>query len=363
MTCRSAFGIATRFCSTTAHRPATRMPFLLCFSRPHRITGVGSIASTASNEPLGATISGIDWAALTRMPTKSEVYRRETYFREGLRDTERVLGADAADVLHRHALLLVKPDGIAAGKVGAVLDYLAEHGFAVQAVQLPVFDGRLWREMWRYQLTSATIDRLTLNDLIYVGTGLMLVLRDRRPGPLPATMRLASVKGSADLSKQKPGTLRDLLGQHNRNFSYIHVADEPADLVRELGLLLDPAQRMATLGRLAAEGPSPADTARLDDVLAAERTAPAHRTFSTDEATHSVLDALKRSERGDHAIRLIERMSLGEPVAWIDVAEAVGESGASVHHWDLAALGASLIACDEPGEPKLIANPDPDSWA
>jgi nucleoside diphosphate kinase len=312
---------------------------------------------------MGADINSVDWADLTRMPTKSRIYRRETYFREGLRDTERVLGDRAGEVLRRHALLMVKPDGIAAGKVGAVLDYLSDQGFAVQGVRLPVLHGQLWREMWRYQLTSATIDRLGLNDLIYVGAGLMLLLRDQRPGPLPATMRLASLKGSADLSKQKPGTLRDLLGQRNRNFSYIHVADEPADLVRELGLLLDPAQRLAALAGLAAEGPGPDDAARLDEVLTAERAAVAHRSFATDAATDAVLDALKRSEHGDRAIRLLERMRLGEPVAWIEVAEAVHESGAAVDRWDLATVGASLITCDEPGETKLIANPEPDSWA
>jgi nucleoside diphosphate kinase len=297
------------------------------------------------------------------MRTKRTIYRRETYFREGLRDSGRVLGDRAAAVLHRHALLMVKPDGIAAGKVEPVLDYLTGQGFAVQGVRLPVFGGQLWREMWRYQLTSATIDRLALNDLIYVGACLVLLLRDRRPGPLPATMRLASLKGSADLTKQKPGTLRDLLGQHNRNFSYIHVADEPADLVRELGLLLDPAQRRAALTSLTADGPSQADTARLDEVLAAERAATAHRTFAADAATDAVLDALKRSERGERAVRLLERMRLGEPVGWIEVAEAVHESGAVVDRWDLATVGASLIVCDEPGEAKLIGSPDPDSWA
>lgn len=311
---------------------------------------------------MGANINGVDRADLTRMPTKRKIYRRETYFREGLRDAERVLGDRTAEVLRRHALLMVKPDGIAAGKVAAVLDHLAGQGFAVQGARLPVFHGQLWREMWRYQLTSATIDRLALNDLIYVGAGLMLLLRDERPGPLPATMRLASLKGSADLSKQKRGTLRDLLGQHNRNFSYIHVADEPADLVRELGLLLDPAQRIAALTGLAADGPDPADLTRLDHVLTAERAATEHRTFAADAAADAVLDALKRSERGDRAIRLLERMRLGEPVAWIEAAEAVHDSGADVDRWDLATFGASLIVCDEPGETKLIGNPEPGSW-
>ncbi|MFI9387094.1 hypothetical protein [Kutzneria sp. NPDC052558] len=71
---------------------------------------------------------------------------------------------------------------------------------------------------------------------------------------------------------------------------------------------------------------------------------------------------------GDRVGEVLRRHALlmvkpDEPVAWIEVAEAVRESGATVDHWDLATVGASLIVCDEPGETKLIANPDPDSWA
>ncbi|WP_370938515.1 nucleoside-diphosphate kinase [Amycolatopsis sp. cg13] len=308
---------------------------------------------------MGAKIDDMDWAALTRMPAKRTAYRRETYFREGARDVARFLGDQAPEVLRRHALLMVKPDGIAAGKVRPVLDWLSEQGFAVQAVQRPAFTGLLWREMWRYQLTSATVDRLALNDLVYVGFGLLLLVRDERPGPMPATARLASLKGSADLAQQKPGTLRALLRQHNRNFSYVHVADEPADLVRELGLLLGPAQRREALTGLASGEPT--GLPLLEEALAVEATA-VPRAFDADAAADAVTDALKRSERGGQALQLLEHLRFGESVPWVEVAEAVAASGAEVDRWDLAAVGASLIECDEPGETKLIANPPPVLW-
>ncbi|WP_116206264.1 hypothetical protein [Amycolatopsis circi] len=60
---------------------------------------------------------------------------------------------------------------------------------------------------------------------------------------------------------------------------------------------------------------------------------------------------------------MLKRLRFGDSVAWVEVAEAVAESGAEVDRWDLAAVGASLIECDEPGEAKLISNPDPVSWA
>ncbi|WP_253838358.1 nucleoside-diphosphate kinase [Actinokineospora globicatena] len=290
-------------------------------------------------------------------------YRRETYYREALRDVERVLGDRATEVLHATALLMVKPDGIAAGKVEAVLDFLADRGFAVVVARRPGFTPLLWREMWRYQLTSATIDRLALNDSVYVGAGLLLLLRDERPDTLPATLRLASLKGSADLAKQRPGTLRDLLRQHNRNFSYIHVADEPADLVRELGLLLDTAQRRGALRALAAgAGPTDEEAAELSRLVTAERAAGTHRSFAPDEAGTAVAAALRRAEGGEHAMKLLEQLRAGAPVGWVEVVEAVRACGAEVHHWDLAALGAGLIVCDEPGERKVITNPAPGSW-
>lgn len=62
-----------------------------------------------------------------------------------------------------------------------------------------------------------------------------------------------------------------LLDQHNRSLSYVHVADEPADLIREIALLLDPAQRRETLNGLAAG--SPTGLPVLEQALAAEAAA------------------------------------------------------------------------------------------
>ena len=318
---------------------------------------------------MGEDITTISWQSLTRMPRKSELYDRETHFREGWRHVVSVFGGETEEFLRRSALIMVKPDGIVSGKLAPVHGFLAENGFSVVGVEQPVFSRLMWREMWRYQLTAATDDRLAVNELVMVGTCLLLLIHDEQAGELPATVRLASLKGSADLSKQLPGTLRARLGQPNRILSHIHVADEPADLVRELSLLLEPEEREHALRSFKRGVVSIADQAILDEALVAESTT-VSRKFDAGESFRSVVETLKNtvvsdpevSARNHRTIAELERARAGEQVEWPGLAAALLASGAELDRWDLAMIGANLIVADEPGQAKVIPNPDLALW-
>lgn len=312
--------------------------------------------------------STVNWDLLTRVPLKRRLYEQETYFREAMRDALAILGHDFGPVLHRSALLLVKPDGIAAGKLRPVLRFLAGHGLDTVGVRQPAFDRLLWRELWRYQLTAATLDRLALNDLIYVGRGVLLLLRAVEEGDLPATVRLAQLKGSADASRQRPGTLRHLLRQANRNLSFIHATDEPADIIRELGLLLGARERPAALAAMRDGALADADRERLDTVVAGE---PERRvTFEPGDAAAEVLGALRRARPAGalqaagraEAIARLELFQPGAPGDWPSLAAAIERSEVTADRWAIASIGASMIVCDEPGREKMLGNPDPALW-
>lgn len=314
----------------------------------------------------GDLISTHDWSALTRIPAKRDLYERETYFREGLDDIGRLFGdpARTAAGLHTSALLMLKPDGLAAGKLRPVLDYLEEQGLRVVAARTLHFTRHHWRELWRYQLTSATLDRLAVNDcLLLAGPALALMLTDTGGHELPATVRLSQLKGSATLEAQKPGTLRSLLGQPNRVLSYIHVADEPADLVRELGLLFEAPERHELIGGLVRGELSAEHRQGLAEALALYP--PPGRRLSRrdalDRITRAVHEAAGAGARGPlhEQLAALER---GEPVAWRTFLRALEALGVRPDRWDLAVLGASSIVYDEPGRPKVLTNPDPESW-
>ncbi|WDZ85842.1 nucleoside-diphosphate kinase [Micromonospora cathayae] len=303
------------------------------------------------------------------MPLKAQFYERETYFRESFADVVDILGPEWPAKLRDGALLMMKPEGLIAAKLETVHSFLVDHQFSVVAVEDLALTGHRWRELWRYQLTSATLDRLTVNELAYgSGRALTLVLKSDPDHDLPATVRLSTLKGSASLAAQVPGTLRSLLQQPNRVFSLVHFADEPADLVRELGVLFDAPARRRLLTALGSGVISAEDRVRLDRAIAQ----PADATRSLDLAP-----AVRRIDRAlaDHAAGRpgerdrvaalrdeLRRAADGDPVEFRAFVRELSRTGCPVDTWDLTVLGSYAVTCDEPGHPKSLTNPDPQTW-
>ena len=280
-----------------------------------------------------------------------------------------VLGDDAGPVLRHGATLMMKPDGLAAGKLGTVSGFLADNGFTVVAVARPELTRFTWRELWRYQLTPSTCDRLAVNDLVLCRPALLLVLRHDDPEGVPATVRLAGLKGPADVADQWPGCLRARLAQPTKVFSYVHVADEPVDLVRELGVLLEPPERARVLAALRdRDRPLPAaDRALLDGALEADRRVvrdmdPAAAVERAADALAALPDERRSGPAADRLRADLDRMRAGGPIAWAPFAWAVAETGVKLDEWDLALLGACFISTDVPGVGKAIGSVRADDW-
>lgn len=305
----------------------------------------------------------MEWASLTRLAEKAQLYSNETYFREGLAEAQELLGDGISAAFDHAATIMIKPDGLTSGKARAIVDFLRAHGFTIVGVQLTELSRHQWRELWRYQLSAASLDRLAVNDLILRNRALLLLLRHDGPRDVPASVWLASLKGPADVARQPPGCLRKLLGQPNRLFSAFHVADEPADILRELVILFDLPLRRALLATLAGGGPlAVADQDVLDTTIAeSERTA---RSLDAGSALQRAERAVEGIE-GDAAERVrldLARMRGGEPIAWRPFAAAVRAAALPLDRWDLAILGANFIAHDEAGRSKLIGGVDLDLW-
>lgn len=309
----------------------------------------------------------IGWAALTRIPLKAVMYERETYFRECLSQALEVFGPRFEEHLWSSALLMVKPDGIAAGKLSTVCGFLEANEFEILAVERLRFSRFIWRELWRYQLTSATLDRLAVNEHVLTGEGLLLLLHQQRAIEVPASVVLSGLKGPSDVAAQAPGCLRQLLSQPNRVCSYIHVCDEPADLVRELGVLLDHQSRRRVLSALAGGELSAGDRRELERALASDSAprwefdaeASLRRAAAAIEAQR---DPPPAGDAGRRAADAVERMKRGERVEWRSFLRALSALGVELGRWDLATLGTQFIAYDEPGHPKLIQSVDPELW-
>jgi nucleoside diphosphate kinase len=299
-------------------------------------------------------VTTVEWASLSRIPEKIEYYRHDVYLREALAELTERFGASLPEVLWRSTSMIVRPEGLRSGRLPTILDFLDRHGYAVVAARAVAFDRFQAREMWRYQHTLASIDRLAVTDQILIGNpSLVLLLRARTPGEFPASVALCTLKGPADPAHRRPDTLRSLLDQPNLMFSLIHCADEPADLVRELGIMFDSPARRELIAAL--------DGDRLDvsgqAVLAAAVATPP-MAFTLDETLARARAAL----RGTAASSMLDTLTNRNRDSWRPLMREIHRTTSHVDPIDLAFIGTCFIEYDEPGGRKLLGGSDPAAW-
>lgn len=197
---------------------------------------------------------------LTVLAGKARLYALEPTYRETLYEvTRRTRSIDAAAELVRSTgLALFRPDAIARSKVGSCLDYFGRLGLRPGSMwPVPVGPAAL-RDVWRYQLDIASGPRLKLLDLIFGASASILCLFRPAPGvpPVPCTVIMADVKGRTNRLEREPWELRSRLGSPNRIEVYVHCSDEPADVVRDGGILLGASEFADGLTRSPHDAPA-----------------------------------------------------------------------------------------------------------
>ncbi|NEB74289.1 hypothetical protein G3I40_03410 [Streptomyces sp. SID14478] len=172
---------------------------------------------------------------LTPNTAKRVAYRHDTYMREGLVSLTKPLHAGR---LYDHTFVVLKPDAVAGRRCGLILDTLRSEGWHPVAATPVGFTPLLTRELWRYQFNAASQQRIAVVDhLLGSGRSLLVLVEDRaRPRWLPASARLTAAKGSAEPTAARKTDLRTRIGRVNGLFNFMHTADDPADVVRELQL-------------------------------------------------------------------------------------------------------------------------------
>lgn len=185
------------------------------------------------------------------LASKREAYAREAYFREAQADVSDCLGPSHEKRLSRVAALLIRPDGVAARRVEDIVSRVVENGFRPAAVRKVRLDRLAVREIWRYELNAATVDRIyTAERIMTAYESLYILVQDMSEPDEPACARLRSFKGPADPTLRARTHLRTLIGARSGLLSYVHSADEPADLLRELGILFGRDERRRLLSSL-----------------------------------------------------------------------------------------------------------------
>lgn len=304
-------------------------------------------------------ISARAMAPLTQDPGKADAYRHDPYMREALRSLAAVRDGET---LRRHTFVVLKPDAVAGRRCGLILDVLRSRGWHPVAATTVRFDPLLVRELWRYQFNAASEQRIAVVDpLLSSGPALLVLLEDRdRPDWLPASARLTAAKGSAEPSAARSTDLRTLIGRVNGLFNFMHTADEPADVARELQLFSYQTGWSWCAGPLFGRVPDGEAATAPEETVAAllaevEAEIPAHdldvtasigRLALQDGLWGACARAWPTPERIDDWLGVLRDTPLPPGPA----------------RWDVLTVLTSWIDCNEAGVLPLIATGTADAW-
>jgi hypothetical protein len=288
------------------------------------------------------------WQRLSVVPEKREVFGYDLYFREGWADFVEVFGDDVVDVLDGLAMLTVKPDAVVGRRLGVIVDFMADNGFVPVATTRFGYTRHSMREVWRYDWHIYTVDRLQLCSFWYTTNDVLLFLaRDVRPEPgLPATVRLSELKGVGDPAKRGPHHLRTALRPPNRILNFVHVGDEPSDIVRELAIFLDRPQRRRFLDELRTHLAEDRSEQARAEIAVIEAECPRH-----DLDIDATLARLAPVVDESAAARLRELVDDGERIHWDELAALVPFD--KVDRWDVI-VTASFVVHNERTVPHAL---------
>jgi hypothetical protein len=168
---------------------------------------------------------------------------------------------------------------------------------------------------------------------------------------VPGTVRFRALKGDAIPGKRSPDSLRSTLGGQNRMMTFVHAADEPIDIVREVGILFDRADRRRLLIDLQ-DAAASNGRQELDDELSDLGREFPHIDLDIDLAIAGLECAIEMASRKHDAasIAAVRRTMLaalsGEKLDWYRFVDELEAAGVAPALWDLLQFGAHFVQHD-----------------
>ncbi len=302
--------------------------------------------------------------SLSKDARKRTLYGADIYFREGWADAQRILGDRAADVLSRHGLVLLKPDAVARRVLDPAIDWFETRDAQIVVAEKGGMSTHAMRAMWQYQMNAASPDRLELADNALASDVGLLIIARLPAEAVPASVRFSDWKGPADPARRQPGELRHGLAGGNFLLNYVHAADEPADVIRELTILLPGrAQRETVLRALGADEPAAGMPERArQHARELEGAIDAH-----DLELSTAMDYLRGNvpdgPRAAAFLAMLDAVEADEFRDWRALWRAADEAGVPPSRWDRAVVGTHLAEHTTPGVMPILWTVPAELWS
>jgi nucleoside diphosphate kinase len=325
---------------------------------------------TRPADPTGLPLS----PALSCDAAKRACYGADVYYLESTEQLVDLLaarepgqhGTSLTDFAYEHALLLLKPDAVAARQVLPAIDWLRDNGFRIVAAERTRFTRTGIRALWHYQWNLATRYRRRLADhFLTAADSLVLVVRPESRPDVPSSILLTELKGPTNPDAREPGQLRHLLGRYCYLLNLVHTADEPADVLRELAVYFGTRER-ADVYAAALDGRDQRERAIcLAGQLYAESPA---RELGFEPAAKRLAAAAELLLAGGLAEPLSGRLSAAlagcaaEPETWRSLVELAWASDLPFEPWDITTVGSYAFPMRRSGFSPVLAGPGLADW-
>ena len=174
---------------------------------------------------------------LSAFENKREIYKSDPHYRAAWLDWRRTFGNAAVEQAQKTALVLLRADAILAGRGLAIVETLRRNGFVAKEVFEVRLDRNTCHELARHDWINAARARIELEvELLTLCPLIGIFLHDKAPvDGLPAAVRLWSRLDAAKAGG--PPAALELAG--------LIKADEPLDMLRFAGVLMDTPFRRA----------------------------------------------------------------------------------------------------------------------
>ncbi|WP_423395536.1 hypothetical protein [Burkholderia sp. LMG 21824] len=310
---------------------------------------------------LERSASANDWNLLTSEAPKRHQFSSDLYFRECWPDWVTILGSDPHRHLHSLAMLCAKPDAVVARRLRPMLQYVIERGFQPIGVERTEFNRHSMREIWRYDWHVYPVDRLDFSTRWFSACPtLTFFLRDTQPIPgVPASVRLSDLKGGPVAAFRRPDDMRSVLAPPNRVLNFVHIPDEPADIVRELGILFERNQRINLIQRLHANFDSNLHERLVSAIDQIESEVPVHDLdIQASMMRLQAAGAIQKQAAAKLAIALANEEKLG----WDQLTELVDMDCKQADRWDIICLASWLIPLERTNVTGLLETGTLQTW-
>lgn len=174
---------------------------------------------------------------------KSYRFCQDSYFRDSLYYISEASGSNKIiEVMSRYSFLILKPDAISARKAEVIINDIRSRGFDIVFCEKIMFNKFSVREIWKYELNTATIDRIRLFD-IFLSSGdslfIFLYFNGINDEFNDASKILTKAKGNSISNIRKTDSIRYKANAKDGILTFIHTPDTTLDLIREIGIILD----------------------------------------------------------------------------------------------------------------------------